>query len=190
MDRDSLLTKLERDVSNIDAGRKGLTMDGREHEGRIFLEKGISGAMASFQEANASRDAQTIVMAELVFRQQELHFCDTADAKARSSVTAAIQDFEGALRSLEVVKDGGLYRIADKTYTIRSDRRIEGCPNDVFHQAVSSNMVRLNNSLKATEISMRDKGLLEQRLANMGTARKVYLEMQQAALGLVEGKPQ
>jgi len=182
MDRDSLLSDLEDYASDIDAGRKGLTMDGREHEGRIFWEKGISGAMASFQEANVSRDAQTIVMAELVFRQQEMEFCDESDTSTRSSLTAALRGCEDSLRSLEVVKNASSYQDAEKTHPTRPDLRIEGCPKDAFHQACIANIVRLGNACKVPGINRIEKALFAQRIDNMSVAQDAYLELQKAAL--------
>jgi hypothetical protein len=39
-----LLNKIVISVSDLDVGRKGLSTDGEEHEGRIFYEKGINGS--------------------------------------------------------------------------------------------------------------------------------------------------
>jgi hypothetical protein len=92
MDQAGLLTKILFSVENIDFGRKCLATDGREHEGRLFYEDGISAASTAFQEASNrrlanSKDPQTLVLAELAFLQHELHYCDKTDTDAKSSLT-------------------------------------------------------------------------------------------------------
>jgi hypothetical protein len=42
-----LINKILVAVENIDAGRKGFTTDGRDHEGRLAFENGITTAMAA-----------------------------------------------------------------------------------------------------------------------------------------------
>jgi hypothetical protein len=48
-------------------GRNCFTIDGREHEGRVFYETGISRAFETFQEAQASADPQAILIVEYTF---------------------------------------------------------------------------------------------------------------------------
>jgi len=177
MDRNSLLIDLEYHANTIDAGRKGLATDGREHEGRINYEEGLFGAMLSFKEANASRDAHIIVEAEQVFREQELEFCEEADTATRSSLAAALRGCEDALCSLEVVKNAAIYKEAEKAHPKRPDLRIEGCPKDAFHQSCISNIARLRNADKVPEINMLEKALFAQRLDNMSVAQDAYLEL-------------
>jgi hypothetical protein len=182
MDRNSFLSNLEACADTIDTGRKGLATNGKEHKGRLFYEKGIAGAMVSFQEANAARDVQILVEAEQVFRQQELEFCDGADVSTRSSLTAALRGCEDSLRSLEVVKNAVFYKEAEKTHPTRPDLRIEGCPRDAFHQACISNIARLRNACKVPGINMLEKALFTQRIDNMSAAQEAYLELQKTAL--------
>jgi hypothetical protein len=99
MDIAGLLNKILFSVENIDLGRKCLTTDGREHEGRLFYEDGISAASASFQEASnrgfaTSADPQTIILTEYTFLEQELQFSNEADTDTRSSLSQAIQSFD------------------------------------------------------------------------------------------------
>ncbi len=51
----------------IDYGRKGFAIRGKAEEGRISYEDGISLAMTSFQEAQATADPQTIILSEYTF---------------------------------------------------------------------------------------------------------------------------
>jgi hypothetical protein len=78
MDPTGFLSNLVSHAVDIDIGRKGLATDGEEHAGRIHYEEGVSGSLTSFREAQASADPQILVLAELVFLQQESQFCDEA----------------------------------------------------------------------------------------------------------------
>jgi len=45
----------------IDFGRKGFSTRGKEQEGRISYEEGITKASSAFEEAQVSADPQTIL---------------------------------------------------------------------------------------------------------------------------------
>ena len=83
MDLIGLLNNILRTVVDIDSGRKGLTADGEEHDGRINYERGISGALITFQEAQAAADCYVLILAEMTFLQQELQFCNDQDPCTR-----------------------------------------------------------------------------------------------------------
>jgi hypothetical protein len=100
-------------VETIDAGRKGFAIDGKEHEGRIFYERGISLALSTFQEAQSSQDTETMLLVESSFLQQEYHFCAETDMATRNSLLQAIQSIEDALRCLKIVEDAPSYRSAE-----------------------------------------------------------------------------
>ena len=69
-------------AANIDFGRKGFAIIGKEREGRISYEKGIAQAMSAFKEAQATADPETILLAEYTFITQELEFCEKTDKDA------------------------------------------------------------------------------------------------------------
>jgi len=123
-----------------------------------------------------------LFMAELVFLQRELHFCEEDAKEARGSLRAAIRNGEDALRSWEVVKDASLYRVAEKTYLTDPQIRIEACPRDAFHQACTSHLARLGNSLRTPGMNKMEQALLRQRIDNMYTAQDAYLGLQKTAL--------
>jgi hypothetical protein len=181
MDRLGLLNELVVGAARLDAGRKGFTIGGKENAGRISYEKGISGTLAAFQEACAGVDPHTLILAELVFLQQELRFCNETDTEAQSSLTQAIQSFNDALRSLEAVKEDG-YRIAEKTYPLNSKYRFHGMPKDAFHIACISHRTRIKNILRVPGMNMTEKAVYQQRLTNMSAAQNSYSELQQAVL--------
>ncbi|MDR2072430.1 MAG: hypothetical protein LBP60_03235 [Spirochaetaceae bacterium] len=182
MDPAGLINKIFQAVVNIDVGRKGLSTDGKEHYGRISYEDGISTALSSFKEAQIFADPQTLILAELAFLQQELQFCHDSDTDTKSSLVQAVQSFEDALRSLEVVEDVVMYQGAEKTYPVSPKYRIQGFPRDAFHIACMTHRTRLHNVLRAPGINMIEKAVLNQRAANMTTAQGGYIEKQKKSL--------
>lgn len=158
-----------------------LADDGREHQGRLSYESGISSAFAAFQEAKKIADCKILILAEETFLQQELHYCEIADTITRNSLTQAVQSFEDALRSLDVVGRPSAYQEAEKTHPTTRNRK-HGLPQDAFHQACNAHRTRLSNSLRTPGINMIEKAVIQQRMANMNTAVSCYIEKQQAAL--------
>jgi hypothetical protein len=171
-------------VVSIDNGRKGFAIDGKEHEGRLSYEDGISTAMTSFQEAQTTGVCETLILAEQAFLEQELHFCHDNDAITRNSLTQAIQDFEDALRCLITVEVTALYQAVETAYSTTKNR-IRGLPKDIFHQACDAHRTRLSNSLRTPGINMTEKAVIQQRMANMKTAVSSYIEKQKKALAII-----
>jgi hypothetical protein len=183
MDLISFLNDLVFYANKIDTGRKGLSTKGKEIEGRINYEQGISGTFAAFQGAQTT-DPQTIILTELAFLQQELQFCNESDADAISSLSQAIQSFEDALLSLEAVENPSIYIGAEKTYPHNQKYRIQGLPKDAFHLACIAHRTRLRNVLRAPGINMTEKAVITQRASNMSTAQGSYILKQKLALGV------
>ncbi|MDR3147648.1 MAG: hypothetical protein LBU00_04640 [Treponema sp.] len=159
-------------------GRKGFATNGKEHEGRVFYEQGISLALSVFQEAQSSRDPETMLLTESSFLQQEFYFCAETDAGTRNSLIQAIQSIEDALRCLKIVEDAPAYRSAEATYPTASKYRYQSFPRDAVHLACAAHWTRLQNSLRTPGINMIEKAVLQQRAANMKTVQYNYLEKQ------------
>jgi hypothetical protein len=185
MDLNSFLNRLVSHTNDIDMGRKGFATDGKEREGRISYAKGIAGAATAFLEAQTAADSQIIILAEMVFLEQELQFCHESDAITRSSLTQAIQSFEDALRCLKTVENKTLYQGAETTHPTGPKYRIQGFPKDAFHLACIAHRTRIGNVLRSPGINMTEKAVLQQRTVNMRTAQGSYIEKQAKAL---EGK--
>jgi hypothetical protein len=94
MDLNSFLVRLNNNVTNLSAGRKGLAITGKEAEGHQLFDDGIATAMNAFQEAKDVAEPQVLIFAELAFLQQELQFCGENAKATRSSLNQTIQDFE------------------------------------------------------------------------------------------------
>jgi hypothetical protein len=163
-------------------GRKGFATNGKEHEGRLFYEDGISGAAYCFKAAYDSADPETLILSDSTYSEQEFQFCDPADKDAKTSLATAIQQFDDALLCHEAVKNTIGYKTADKTYQHDKDHRIQGCPVDAFHQCCKSHITRLRNSLRTPGINMIEKAVMNQRIANMKAAQAAYLKLQMSAL--------
>jgi hypothetical protein len=157
-------------------------IDGREHEGRLFYQDGISAVSECFKAALTTADPQALVQADYTYSEQEYQFCNPADKHALSSLAATLRGFKDALASLEIVQDSGKYKIANKTYSSDPKKRIQGYPLDVFQQTCNSHITRLRNVLRSPGINMTEKAVLNQRIANMRAAQSAYLELQMAAL--------
>jgi hypothetical protein len=186
LDPIGFIDKILTGVIRIDSGRKMLSTDGSEHEGRLFYEDGISIALSAFKEVSdpnsaSSADPQTILWVELAFLQQEYQFCNKADTIARSSLTQAIQSFEDALSCLKIVEDAPAYRSAGTTYPTNPKYRYHGFPRDAVHLACAAHRTRLLNSLRTPGINMIEKAVLQQRAANMTAAQRGYMDKQKKA---------
>jgi hypothetical protein len=181
LDRIGLIDSIYKATSSIDLGRKGFATRGRAEEGRIFYEEGIAEAMSAFQQAQATADPQTMIVAEYTFLTQELEFCEKSDKESLSSLTKAIQRFDDAFLALRAVENPN-YKIVDETTPHDKDYRVSGYPKDSFHIACDSHKTRIKNILRAPGIDPIEKSLLKQRLTNLPTAQNGYIEKQKKAL--------
>jgi hypothetical protein len=182
LDLRTLANRIYNAAIQIDAGRKGFAIIGKEREGRISYEDGISEAMIAFQEAQISADPQAIIIAEYTFINQEFQLCDKSDKDSIDSLTKAIDSFKDAFLALQAVEESG-YKTADKTYPHNSKYRMKGgFPKDAFHIACISHRTRLQNIFRAPGIEQIEKFLLKQRYANLTTAQNGYIEKQKKVI--------
>jgi hypothetical protein len=181
LDKIGLITRITDATANIDSGRKGFATWGKEHEGRISYERGISVALSAFKEAQATADPQIMILAEYTFLTQELQFCEKTDKDSLNSLTKALQMFDDAFLALKAVEKSG-YKTAEETYPHHKDYRVSGFPKDSFHIACGSHKIRIKNILRAPGIDPIEKSLLKQRLLNLPTAQNGYLEKQKQIL--------
>ena len=181
MDQIGLVDNIYRAAINIDIGRKGFATRGKEHEGRISYERGISAALSAFRDALSTIDPQTIILAEYTFISQELQFCEETDRDSLSSLTQAIQSFDDAFLALQAVEEP-CYKTADKIFPHKGTYRICGFPKDAFHIACISHRTRLQNILRSPGIDPIEKTLLKQRFPNLSAAQTGYIEKQKKAL--------
>jgi hypothetical protein len=181
LDLNGLFDSINEAAIQIDMGRKGFAIRGQEQEGRISYEDGIAGAMAIFQEAQASSDPQALILSEYSFISQEFQLCDKSDTDTINSLTKAVQSFDDAFLALKAVEKAG-YKTADETYPHNVKYRVNGFPKDSFHIACIAHKTRLQNILRTPGLDPIEKALLKQRLANLSTAQSGYVEKQKNIL--------
>jgi hypothetical protein len=186
LDLISLASNIANAATSIDSGRKGFAIIGKEREGRINYEDGISAAMSIFQQASNQRfattaDPQTIILAEYTFLSQELEFCEKTDKDSLSSLTQALQSFDDAFLALQAVEESG-YKMVDKAFPHSGKYRFSGFPKDAFHIACISHKTRLQNVLRAPGIDPIEKALFKQRYINLSAGQGGYVEKQRKAL--------
>jgi len=182
LDKVGLVTRIATAAKNIDTGRKGFAIRGKEQEGRLLFEDGISETLSTFQEVQLSADPLTLLLAEYAYLTQELELTPKSDQDATNSLKKAIGLFDDAFLPLEIVDDKALYQVVEKTYSHDTNYRFKDYPKDAFHVACGSHISRIKNILKTPGLDPIEKALLKQRLANMKTAQKAYLEKQKKAL--------
>jgi len=168
-------------VIQIDSGRKGFAIEGKEREGRINYEDGISAAMSIFQEAQVSADPQALLFAEYAFLSQELELTPKSDKDTINSLSRAVKFFDDAFLALKEV-EGNMYQAVENSTPHDKDYRFKGYPKDAYHIACHGHQTRIKNILKTPGLDPIEKALLKQRLANMATAQTVYVEKQRKAL--------
>ena len=181
MAKTGLISSIYQAAINIDFGRKGFAIHGKEREGRINYEKGIAVAMSAFQEAQATADPQTILLAEYTFITQELEFCEKTDKDSISSLTLAIGSFDDVFLVLKAV-EGLHYEVAEQVIPHSGKYRVKGFPMDAFHIAIKGHRTRLKNILKTPGLDPIEKALLKQRYANLSAGQSGYVELQRKAL--------
>jgi len=183
LDLRGLVVSIYETVTNIDTGRKGFAIEGKEREGRLSFEDGIARALTYFKEAQVSADPLALLFAEYAYLTQELELTPKSDQDATNSLKKAIGLFDDAFLSLEVVDDKALYQAVEKAFPHDTKYRFKGYPKDSFHIACGSHISRLKNILKTPGLDPIEKALLKQRLANMKTAQKAYAAKQRQVLG-------
>jgi predicted nucleic acid-binding protein len=184
LDKVGLSGKIYTSVTTIYQGRKWLDTEGLEGEGRISYKEGLALAIEAFRAVQecAADDLHTLFVAEYMFLAQELEFCAPREIKAITSLTKAIQEFDGAFLALEVLQNAEIYQFAEKTYSHRAEFRYKEMPKDAFHVACAGHKARIDNILRTPGINLTEKELLKQRYSNIVTAQSVYLEKQKKTL--------
>jgi len=181
LDIPGLVNRIYNAVVQIDSGRKGFATRGKEHEGRLSYEDGISEAMLAFQEAQISADPQALILAEYTFITQEFQSCNKSDKDSIDSLSKAIESFDDAFLALQVVEDPS-YKAVEKAIPRNGKYRVHGFPKDSYHIACIAHRTRLQNILRSPGIDPIEKELLKQRYANLSTAQGGYVEKQRKML--------
>jgi hypothetical protein len=184
LDRAGLLSKINAGVITIYQGRQWLDTEGLEGDGRISYKTGLAIAMEAFKEVcvHATEDLELLFLAEYTFLTQELNLCTPIDTNARTSLTAAIREFDEGFLASGILQKAENYKLIHEALSTRTEFRYRRMPKDAFHVACAGHYQRITNSLKVSGINPAEKELLYQRRSNMVTAQSVYLEKQKGIL--------
>jgi hypothetical protein len=185
LDQIGLTTSIHYAVQNINFGRKGFATRGKEQEGRISYEDGISEAMTIFQEIQKTGNAQELILTEHAFLTQEYQLCEQTDTDTINSLSKAIQNFDDAYLAVKTLDETD-YKTVDKFFPHNSKYRVNDYPKDSFHIACISHKTRIKNILRTPGLDPIEKAMLKQRLKNLPVAQKSYLEKQKKALTKVK----
>ncbi len=134
--------------------------------------------------ANRSK-IDLMVSAEKTYLQAELKdFADSATMK--SSLRQGITNLEIIESFLDRVRDSDYYRRFDSGHLLPKSRR-NGLPDDDARKSFRAHATRLTN-LDKSRMDKTERSILEQRRKNIRVAEKIYITMQEAALGIKAGK--
>jgi len=184
LDRNGFLDNVTKSVTFIYQGRDGLDTEGHTEEGRVNYHKGLRLGIDTFREIRAltSENLELPVACEYAFLNQELQFCAPADDRVRTSLSKAVEDFDGAFLALDVLQNTEGYHYVDKAMPRRAEFRYKGMPKDAFHVACAGHRARVDNILKAPGINLLEKALLKERRTTMQMVQTAYLDKQRRAL--------
>jgi hypothetical protein len=186
MEKTGLTNNITTGASLIARGRKSMTVDGEERNGRINFENGHTLARQTFQEALASGDVELILLAEYLFGSEELAESDKDEPEGKASAEAALHSFDDAFLSFEAVEEGAVYRIAEKVIPHSAQYRYQGLPKDSFHIACIAHKTRLKNGLSRLGLPKLDRELAKVRIAALSAIQRLYGEKQSAALSMTQ----
>ncbi len=139
----------------------------------------------SFQDAGDSNDIDSIIASEKSYHEIELEkFADSATMK--SSLRQGIVNLEIIESLLECVRNPDEYKTINAAHLLPKSRR-NGLPDDDARKSFRAHATRLTN-LDKSRMDKTERSILEQRRKNIRVAEKVYITMQEAALGIKAGK--
>ena len=132
-------------------------------------------------ELGKTGNAKLMLEYELALLQEERQYLSNSTVQ-KGSLDTAIEGAMATLRLLEKVRSPESYRSVDEEHTTRK-RRSGGLPLDEAREFFKSHNSRLLNLDKAI-LSDEEKELIDIRRANIRKAGKIYIALQQQALGI------
>ena len=136
-------------------------------------------------ENGKTGDARLILQTELAMLQEERNYLSNSTVQ-KGSLDTAIEGLTVTLDLLEKVRSSESYRIVDEHHTTRK-RHSGGLPLDEAREFFKSHNSRLLNLNKAI-LSDEEKELIDIRRANIRKAGKIYIALQQQALGITPSR--
>ena len=111
-----------------------------------------------------------------------------ANSKAmKGSLDSSLHELSACERMLRKVQQPNIYKDVNDDHSLPRNR-VGGLPRDEARQFFKSHWTRLLNQDKG-RLDRLDKDIIDVRRANMRTAEKQYIAMQQIALGITPQPP-
>lgn len=132
-------------------------------------------------------DAKLLVEFEKQILQIDLaHHANSTAMKG--SLKTAVNELDVILRHLKTIEDPKAYKAVNEAYSLPKNRQ-NGLPIDEARQAFKSHFARLVN-LDKSRLNDEEKRIIDVRKANINIAKKLYIEKQEQALGIVQSRTQ
>jgi hypothetical protein len=182
MEKTGLVNSIIEGVRYITKGRRGLQIDGEEHEGRLSFERGHALVREVFAAALEAQDVEMLILAEYIYTAQELAESSGKEPYSRSSAKAGLAKFDDALLALKAVEEGAPYHTVDMAFPHETNYRYKGMPRDSFHLACFSDKTRIRNGLSRFGIPHLDIDLAQRRTVALTAAQDIYFDKQTTAV--------
>ena len=101
-----------------------------------------------------------------------------------TSLNAALQGVDKALNTFNQVTDKDKYKAVHELMSDNKIDRVKGLPKDAVHRFIDSQSSRIMTSIKSFSGTKQEQQLLVNRSASLSVARKGYMELQAASLGI------
>lgn len=139
-----------------------------------------------FRDLGKNGTISDIISAEKSLLAFELAYY--ANSKAmKGSLDSSLHELSACERMLRKVQQPNIYKDVNDDHSLPRNR-VGGLPRDEARQFFKSHWTRLLNQDKG-RLDRLDKDIIDARRANMRTAEKRYIAMQQIALGITPQPP-
>ena len=139
-----------------------------------------------FRDLGKNGTISDIISAEKSLLAFELAYY--ANSKAmKGSLDSSLHELSACERMLRKVQQPNIYKDVNDDHSLPRNR-VGGLPRDEARQFFKSHWTRLLNQDKG-RLDRLDKDIIDVRRANMRTAEKQYIAMQQIALGITPQPP-
>jgi len=157
----------------------------REKQAGGILEALVTGRdkqRAALREIRRSGDIDEILDAERAILAAELERAANTSDKV-SSLTNSLIEIEAAKAMLPIVRDPEKYLDIDSVILNLPKNRKGALPNDQARQFFDSQQSRIRD-LRKGRVDEDEERVLNVRHSNMTGARRLYMELQERALGI------
>lgn len=147
--------------------------------GRLVVEDAQTRLQRAIERVGRSGDLDAILGAERdILDNEREHFANSPEM--RGSLDTALAEFEVLSGMVERVRDPLAYRAVDEVHRLPRNR-VSGVPRDEARRVLDSHRARLSNLQRARSGDL-EKSILAARQSNIAQAKRLYADLQHAAL--------